>query len=231
MLYIGSCRYMYGYAWDYFSPRLHTTKEIIHFLENIDNIKNIIDNNPTDLLDHIFGHITHPVVIDDARRFINTPINKNIKKIILEISSRKIYYYNNIPLNWYYIQNHVNSMELINKYDLKYVYINDEDIENDLKYIIKLCKSIFNENIEVHVIPHLNLKTKSTNDYIHERNNFVNLLETLCNKYYISIHNIGKFIETTNHVSFLEEYMEDSTHYNKGYDRVKIFLTNEIIRV
>ena len=38
MLYVGSCRYMYDYDWDYFAPRLHTTKEIIHFLENIDNI-------------------------------------------------------------------------------------------------------------------------------------------------------------------------------------------------
>ena len=229
MFYIGSCRYMYDYDWDYFAPRLHTTKEIIHFLENINNIKNVIDNNPTDLAYQIFGGVTNPSVINDYKRFINTPINKNIKKIILEISSRKIYYYNTIPLNWYYIHFETNALHLISKYDLKYVYISDEDIENDLKYIIKLCKSIFNDLIEVHIIPHLNLKTKSTLDYIYERNNFVNLLEYLCNKYNIKIHNVGKYIETFNNNNFLEDYMSDSTHYSKDYDKVKLFLIHNII--
>jgi hypothetical protein len=231
MLYVGSCRYMYDYDWDYFAPRLHTTKEIIHFLENIDNINNVIDNNPPDLSFQIFGGFSHPGVVNDYTRFINTPINKNMKKIILEISSRKIYYYNNIPLNWYYMHYETDSLHLIPKYDLKYVYISDEDIENDLKYIIKLCKSIFNENIEVHIIPHLNLKTKSILDYICERNDFVNLLEFLCNKYNIKIHNIGKYIENNSNDSFLEDYMSDSTHYSKDYDKVKLFLINKIIGV
>jgi hypothetical protein len=222
---------MYGYAWDYFAPRLHTTKEIIHFLENIENIENVINNNPSDLVYQLFGGITNPCVINDYNRFIQTPINKNIKKIILEISSRKIYYYNNIPLNWYYMHYETDSLNLICKYNLKYVYISDEDIENDLKYIIKLCKLIFNENIEIHIIPHLNLKIKSTSDYIFKRNNFVNLLDVLCNKYNIKIHNIGKYIENNNNDSFLEDYMSDKTHYSRGYDKVKLFLINEIIGV
>ena len=57
MFYIGSCRYMYSYEWKYFSARLHTTKEIIFFLENINNIQKIIDNNPLDLTNKIFGDI------------------------------------------------------------------------------------------------------------------------------------------------------------------------------
>ena len=229
MLYVGSCRYMYGYDWNYFAPRLHTTKEIIHFLENIENIQNVIDNNPSDLIFQIFGGVTHPNVINDYKKFIQTPINKNIKKIILEISSRKIYYYNNIPVNWYFIHYETDSLHLIPKYDLKYVYISDEEIENDLKYIIKLCKSIFNENIEVHVIPHLNLKLKSTMDYIPKRDYFVNLLEILCNKYNIKIHNIGKYIENNNNDSFLEDYMSDTRHYSKDYDKIKYFLSNKIV--
>jgi hypothetical protein len=220
---------MYNYGWDYFSPRLHTTKEIIHFLENINNTKNVIDNNPSDLTYQIFGGVTHENVITDYENFINTPINKNMKKIILEITSRKIYYYNDIPINWYYINYETNSEHLIPKYDLKYVYISDEDIENDLKYIIKLCKSIYNENIEIHIIPHLNLKTKTTFDYICERNSFVILLEFLCNKYNIKIHNIGKYIESIDSNCFLEDYMNDSTHYSKGEDIVRSFLTKEII--
>lgn len=231
MLYIGSCRYMYEYDWDYFPARLHTTKEIIHFLENIDNIKNVIDNNPNDLTNFIFGDIYHPSVINESTNFINKNINKNINKIIMEISSRKVVYYNDIPLNYYYSHDDWKKKNIYNLVEKK---LTDEEIDCDLKYIIKLCKSIFNENIEVHIIPHLNLKTKSTLDYICERNNLVNLLEYLCNKYNIKIHNIGKYIENNNNNDcFLEDYMSDSTHYNNGenHDKVRSFLCNKIIGV
>jgi len=225
MLYIGSCRYMYGYDWDYFPARLHTTREIIHFLENIDNIKNVIDNNPTELTNSIFGDIYHPAVIEDSTKFINKNINKKINKIIMEISSKKVIYYNTIPLNYFYSQRKKKK-----KYNLvEEKILTDEEIDSDLNYIIKLCKSIFNENIELHIIPHLNLKTKTTLDYIYERNNLVNLLEFLCNKYNIQIHNIGKYIETNDNNAFLEDYMSDSTHYSKDCNIIMDFLIREII--
>lgn len=227
MLYIGSCRYMYGYDWDFFPARLHTTREIIYFLENIDNIKNIIDNNPCELSNFIFGDIYHGQNINDPTNFINKNINKNIKKIIMEISSRKIMYYNDIPLNYFYSYNRKEQYNLVEK------ILTDEEIDYDLNYIIKLCKSIFNENVEFHIIPHLNLKTKATMDYICERKIFVTLLEYLCNKHNIKIHNIGKYIENNNNGddTFLEDYMSDSFHYSKDYEKVKLFLCNEIIGV
>lgn len=225
MLYIGSCRYMYDYDWEYFPARLHTTKEIIYFLENIDNIKNVINNNPIKLINFIFGDIFHPGVIKKSNEFINKNINKNINKIIMEISSKKVMYYNDIPLNHYY------SQRIKGQYGLREKILTDEEIECDLNYIIKLCKSIFNENIELHIIPHLNLKTKSTLDYIRDRNHLVNLLEYLCSKYNIKIHNVGKYIEQNNDDSFIEDYMSDSTHYSQGYDKVKSFLIDEIIGV
>ena len=82
MLYLGSCRYMYGYDWDYFPGRLHTTREIIFFLENMTNIKNVINNNPPELANCIFGDIYHPGVINDANKFMNKNMNTNINKII-----------------------------------------------------------------------------------------------------------------------------------------------------
>ena len=106
MLYIGSCRYMYGYDWDYFPARLHTTREIIFFLENINNINNVINDNPSELTNFIFGDIYNCAVKTDSIKFINKSINKNINKIIIEISSRKVVYYNNIPINYCYTHNH-----------------------------------------------------------------------------------------------------------------------------
>ncbi len=220
MLYIGSCRYMYGYKWDYFPARLHSTREIIYFLENITTIKKCI---PNELTNCIFGDIGHPSVVKDANRFANQPIHKNIHKIIIEISSRKVMYHHTIPLNSFYSHKY----KLIQKYNLVQKRLTDKEVEYDLNYIIKLCRTIFNEHIQIHIIPHLNLKTKSTLDYIPERNNFVNLLERLCSKYNIKIHNIGKYIES-NKPSFLEDYMADSTHYSKDYDKVKLFLLKEI---
>jgi len=224
MLYIGSCRYMRGYEWNYFPARLHTTKEIIYFLENIDNITNIINNNPQDLTNKIFGDIYHPSVIDSSTRFLQT-FDKNIKTLILEISSRKIFYYNNIPLNYYYVSS---TPALIDKYNLKSVVLNDIEIENDLENIICLSQQIFHKNIEVHVIPHLNLRTHKLCDYIPDRNIFVNLLEQLCIKKNIHFHNIGKYIENIDNSSFIEDYMSDSTHYSRGYDLVKRFLIENI---
>jgi hypothetical protein len=153
---------------------------------------------------------------------MNKNINRNIPKIIMEISSRKVMYYNDIPLNYYYSR-------LYNKNNLVQKILTDEEVDADLVYILKLCKTIFNENIEVHLIPHLNLKTKSTKDYICDRNNFVNLLEGLSNKYNIKIHNIGKYIENNNNECFLEDYMSDSAHYSKYYDKIQSFLISKII--
>jgi hypothetical protein len=231
MLYIGSCRYMYRNDWDYFPARLHATREIIFFLENINNINNVINENPSDLTNLIFGDIYHCAVKKDSIKFINKSINRNINKIIIEISSRKVVYYNNIPLNYYYTHNRRFWKYGKQKYNLVEKILTDEEIEYDLKHIIQLCKTIFNENIELHIIPHLDLKTKHTLTYIPERHNLVNLLECLCNKYNIKTHNIGKYIENNNDDddNFLEDYMSDSTHYSKDNDKIQLFLINEII--
>ena len=71
------------------------------------------------------------------------------------------------------------------------------------------------------------MKTKHTLTYIPERHNLVNLLECLCNKYNIKIHNIGKYIENNNDDddNFLEDYMSDSTHYsNYIIPKIKCFI-------
>jgi hypothetical protein len=219
---------MYGYPWDYFPARLHSTREIIFFLENINNIRQILDTYPHELTNLIFGDIHHPTVKEKALKFMNT--NKKYKnKLILEISSRKVMYYNNIPLNYYYS----NNSEINKRYTITERVLTDAEIDYDLGYITRICKEIFNDTIEVHVIPHLNLKTKNSNDYIPDRNNFVKLLEQLSFKYNIHIHNIGKYIESMNTACpFLEVYMYDSTHYSKEHkNMVKSFLIRDIIGV
>lgn len=230
MLYIGSCRYMHGYRWSYFPARLHTTKEIIFFLENIENIENIINKNPNDLTNLIFGDVYHPAVKINSQKFIinyknNYNISEIYKEFILEISSRKIYYFNDIPLNYYYTNR---KQSIIKKYKLKKKILSNDEIEQDLKYIVKLLKN-FHPSAKINIIPHLNLKLKSTQQYIQKRNELVNLLGDLCIKLNLKYHNIGKYIE--HNISsnvFLEDYMKDGRHYSSNYNLVKKFLETRI---
>ena len=85
MLYVGSCRYMYSYKWRYFPARLHTTREILFFLNNINNIQNIINKYPSELSDIIFGDICNPVLLKQTNHYINTitkSVISSIEKII-----------------------------------------------------------------------------------------------------------------------------------------------------
>jgi len=217
---------MYGFQWDYFPGRLHSTKEMIYFLENIENIENVFQNNTNEIINLIFGDVYHSMVIHDTNRYRTRPLRKNISKIIIEISSRKVMYFNDIPLNYYY------SM-LVNHDRFTPKSLTDEEIEQDIVYIQTLCKRIFHENIEIHIIPHLNLKLKKTTNYIPDRNDLINILENICSKYEIKCHNMGKFIEKVNlniQESWLEDYMSDSTHYSKDFHKIKQQLIQEIIQ-
>jgi len=228
MLYLGSCRYMRGYKWGFFPGRLHTTREIIFFIENIDKVKHIIDTHPTDLTNLIFGDIYNPTIKEHSDKYIESCYkNKDIDKLILEISSRRLYYYNTIPLNAFYTDIYMKNSKA---YDFKLVELSDLEIENDIKYIVELSRRVFNTNIEVHIIPHLNLKSCSINNYIPKRQELVRLLESICTKFQIKFHDIGKFLETLHEPDdeILEVYMKDSRHFSYGQSLVKSFLVDRI---
>ena len=235
MLYIGSCRYMKNFHWSFFPARLHTTKEMIFFFENIQNIKNIMKQYPNDILNRIFGDITHPDVIRDTQDFLNKPIQKNTRKIILEVCSRKIYFYRNtIPVKWKkennMKKNGITMKDLIKKYNLVYHEITDEEIQQDLVYIKKLIKQIFNENIELHIIPNINMKIKQTNEYIMKRKLLVESLEKICYEHDIGYHNVGKFIECNTTYNYLEDVMYNggSQYCEESKSLVRTFLTKSI---
>lgn len=229
MLYLGSCRYMYNFKWSYFPARIHTTREIIFFLENIETLETVIKENPSDLINCIFGDIYHPSVKNDSLKFIthNRCIFEQYKNFILEICSRKVYYFNNIPLNYYYTER---TPAIIEKYKLKKKILTNDEIKTDLKRIVGLLKNKFHPHATIHIIPHLNLKLRSTQQYIQSRNELVNVLRELCIKLNLNFYNIATFIErTVSAHSFLEDYMADGTHYSRGYNLVKGFLIKNIL--
>jgi hypothetical protein len=201
--------------WVFFPARLHTTKEMIYFLENRTQIKTIIEKHPSDLTNLIFGDIYHPSVIKETRAFLNT--NPVVDTLILEVCSRKCYYYNTIPLNYYYTSLRP---DLIKKYNLTPVSLSNEEIENDLTYIKTLMQC------KIHIIPHLNLRTNGS--YIPDRDSLVKFLEQLCDRLSIKCHNIGKYLESIDSSASLEKYMPDSHHYAINHDQVKQWLVSQI---
>jgi hypothetical protein len=220
--YIGSCRYMYDFGWNYFRARIYTTREIIYYLENIHTIQKIIDEQPAELIPSIFGDILNKSVIQRTPNFTKEPVHNDIKKLVIEISSRKQYYYGDIPISHCFISF---TPDLIVKYDLKYVDLTDEDIENDLKYIMQISKTIFNANVELNVIPHLNLKLNETSDYLQRRSMLVNLLHILSFRMGFKLHNIGKFLELVlGGNAYLNVIMTDHHHYSNNYDVVRWFI-------
>jgi thiamine kinase-like enzyme len=91
---------------------------------------------------------------------------------------------NNIIFDSIYSENDKQSREFIIlglgvNYKLKEKILTDDEIEEDLKKIIELSKK-FHPNMKINIIPHLNLKLKSTKQYIKKRDELVKLLDKLC---------------------------------------------------
>lgn len=215
--FLGSCRYMYGYTWNFFPARLHSTKEILYFLENINRIKDVLKENPNAC---IFGGMCNPDVRSSVEKFAEAPPDfKKVNKLILEICTRKVCYYNTIPVSHYYYSAHFKGEEIC-----------DEEIERDIARILELSKKVFHPSCEVHVIPHLNLKSQVLSAKIPERNALARVLYWACLKYGAAFHDIATHLEHmySGEDTTLETYMADSTHYSFGYERVKLFLEKRI---
>jgi hypothetical protein len=226
-LYIGSCRYMNNLIWkSYFPPRLHTTKEIIYFLNNINKIDQLQKIYNDDLLNIIFGDCYHESVKKHFNNFVKNIVNwiNNIDTVCFEISSRKLYYYNDIPVNYFYTTD-----ELIKKYNLRYHILTDCEIKNDIIEINNLAKNIFNKNTQLMVITHIDLKLKSTNDYITDRHTLVNAVNNICHQLSIKCVNPGLYFQQ-NGIFYFENIMKnDTTHYSKkGKQMIHKYLINKI---
>ena len=205
---------MYDNSWNYFPGRLHSTREMLFFLEHRQHIQSVLE--PIELANTIWGDICHPGIRADVQKWIEKPYEPT-KALILEICSRNVYYYKDIPLNHYYV---LKAPHLIAKYGLRLVELSDKEIEQDLVKILEAAKGL-----AVHIIPHLNLRSRALGTVIPKRDAFVQLLERLCATYKVPFWNIGAHIEQQEPGAYLEEYMADSVHWSRSYDAIKLFLS------
>lgn len=199
MFYIGSCRYQPLFE-NYFPPRLHSTKEVIYFLENY---KTIDINHPD--IDYIYADIIHPGLINDSIDFIKknktTNIFNDINTMVLEICSRKVCMIDNIAYSDY--KNNGKYTSNVLSYD---------DILNDLVYIKVLLNQLNIKHIVV--LSHVSLPLVDTNNVIPERENLCNDLSAICNELGIHFINPGKLYNNElNKEHTLQEILPDTIHY------------------
>jgi hypothetical protein len=241
IFYIGSCRYTYGgiLRFTCFPARLHTTSEILYFLENLGRISEVLATTPEELHNYIFGDLFHPSVKDLTKTYLQkeTEVVKQTSGLVLEICSRKVYFYGDVPVSNFYINCH--GRHLIEKYNLKLVSLEDDVLSRDMEKIKRLTRTIFptwNDTFRVHIIPHLNLKTISLQDYIPERRSLKNSLKQISSSMGYEFHDIGEFLETyhsglgIDKDIHLEDVMSDSLHYDYThyYQALFHYLSNKI---
>lgn len=225
--YVGSCRYLKGPEWKQsFPARLHTTKEMIYFFENIKNIKTIMKRYPEEIVNRIFGDITHSAVKSKTNDFLKSKIDKTITKVFLEVCSRKICYYTDpntnekIPIKWSnnpLRKNNFTFKELVDKYNISYDELTHDILEKDLCYLASLVKKVFNETTEIYIIPNIDLRLSVTGDYIPKRHKLVLELIEICKKHGFQMVNIGQYLESKHKCIFLEDVMPDGgSHYSKS---------------
>ena len=203
--YVGSCRYQPLFE-KYFPPRLHTTKEFLHFLENYDKV-NL--NHP--LVHFIYGDATHPGILSQTLQYVRESASafRNVNTVVLEVCSRKVYMLQNTPLSDYYLGFMSDAVPEATNLQLSY-----QDISQDLIEIKKLLKRDFNIG-KILVMSHVNLPLEKSKDCIEDRAKLVSILEDVCKSLEVEFVNVGEVLtKGSDKELFLEDVLPDGTHYN-----------------
>jgi hypothetical protein len=159
----------------------HSTKEVIQFIKFLKNEINI----PAPYNKLCF----RTAICDNKCIYYSDMYNKlfaNTDIFIIEICSNKKYIHNNFYLHHLcvdkrFAQYNANTPpEILDNYTIEKQ--SDEEIEND---ILEIQKMLYPKKIVI--ISHYN--SKQNGKYINSRNSLINLLDSICKKYYIPFIN------------------------------------------
>jgi len=184
----------------------HSTKEVIQFIKFLKGELKI--PQPYNKLCFRTG-IMEDKFIDYDNSYKNMFLNTNF--FIIEISSNKKYIHNNFYLHHLSVDIRYNFSNLLNKTpkDILENYIIEKQKDEEIEYDILEIQRMLNPK-KIIIVSHYN--SKKNNEYLNARNDLINLLSTICNKYNIP------FINPTNVLSKFsqEEIMTiDLGHYTE----------------
>ena len=196
----------------HFPARLHTTKEIINFLNNY----NKIDLNMADA-NYIYGDLLHQSVKQDSIIYCNNMnhIFDSVTTVFLEITSRKYILNEGVVYNNYYYNNAKNKPINI---------IDDGELFSDLLHIKYLLKNLFDVNSIV-VIPHIDLLLDN-GEKIVGRDNLKCSLERICKKLNIYFLDINKAFPEGSH---FKDIAPDALHYSQKGNSIVFSYINDYL--
>jgi hypothetical protein len=207
--YIGSCRYQ-PYFRNHFPPRLHTTKEVLQFLEN-----HSIISLTTPRINLIYGDSIHPSVRRSTEAYLANPTLVGSHTLCLEICSRKVDRLEGSYLNHFYVTQYCEP-------DTALVVLENAELLEDLRQIRTIAAAKFGVS-DVVVIPHINLRCRS-GGRIPERDS---LYTFLTEQQEFDVIDITRHIERVRSDLFLEDVLGDGYHYSGS---VATGLARECIR-
>lgn len=194
----------------HFPARLHTTKEIINFLNNY----NKIDLNMDDA-NFIYGDLLHPLVKKDSILYVSNMehIFDSVTTIFLEITSRKYILKDGVVYNNFYYNK---------QKDKPINIIDDDELFSDLLHIKYLLKNLFGIDSIV-VIPHIDLLLDN-GEKIAARNDLKHSLEKICETLEIGFLDINNAFPKG---SFFKDIAPDALHYSeKGNSMVFAYIND-----
>lgn len=214
-LLIGSCRYQPVFS-KHFPARLHSTREILYFLDNFDNIPAVMAHRNSN---YIFGDSMHKNVKDKVLKFAETraEIMKGVDTIVLEISTIKVDYKAGLPVSTFYTQRDKVKTE-------KSHQMTAAELESDLTEIKRKITERWG-SLRIIVIPHINLKLGS----IPQRAELVTNLKNICSKLGIEFLSIGEEIESVVKGAKLDILVPDGAHISKAhFDTIAKIVTSRL---
>ena len=214
-LYFGSCRYHKLFGEEYtFPPRVHSTKEIINLFDHYNDIPGYLRGFPNEMHSIIFGDINHPSVSKLWKHYLR---NMNARKkiihtVIIEISSLKYMMFNDKTVcNTFFYEQLKHTLNIEDTHAYKLHKQSFSELHDDIVKIKKMIHERFgNQKIKLVIIPHVNLYSTRTKQYIPEREELCDNLLKICNELNIIYASMKDCVPSN---VTLEQVLPDGFHF------------------
>ena len=215
--YLGSCRYEHVFI-NAYPGRLHSIREINYFLENLDNLKNYLNDyffsNPVlkTFINLTYGNVFNDYLKDKTFLFPNQLTNFLTSKFLfIEISSLKYattkcgVIANSSLLKTYdkEFENDYCPTEIFNDNFFKFKKDDFNLVKKEVEKMLKILKLRTNVT-KIFLIPHVNLLSKKTNGLIATRQEIDSLID-----YLVSNFNIFEKVDIWGYGQIKNYFQED----------------------
>jgi hypothetical protein len=214
-LYFGSCRYLKLFNEEYeFPARLYSTKEFINLFDHYNDIPGYLKGFPGKIHTVIFGEIDNRRICKLCNEHLLNMNNRKpiIHTVIIEVSSLKYVMFNDkTPCNAWRYRKLKPKLNIEDTHAYKLHKLSFSELRDDIVKIKNLIHERFgNQKIKLVIIPHVNLYSTRTKQYIPEREELCDNLLKICNELNIIYASMKDCVPSN---VTLEQVLTDGLHF------------------